>query len=101
MTATTTNPEIGEHLDVAGISTNDHDHDHGHSNDAQPPVLLLHGSGPGVPAWTNWRTALPGLSADLRVLAPDIVGFGYTDRPEHFSYTRETGRPTCLAFSTH
>jgi 2-hydroxymuconate-semialdehyde hydrolase len=86
-TTSTTNPEIGCRLDVAGIGTNYHDH--GHGSGAEPPALLLHGSGPGVSAWANWRTALPGLSAGRRVLAPDIVGFGYTDRPDGFTYTRE------------
>jgi len=87
VTATDTNPEIGRRVDVAGIGTNYHDH--GRSTDAQPPVLLLHGSGPGVSAWANWRTVLPRLSQRRRVLAPDIVGFGYTDRPGDFAYTRE------------
>jgi hypothetical protein len=98
MTATTTNPEIGEHLgrrDQHQLPRPRPLQRRPAARAAAARVRL------GVPAWANWRTALPGLSADLRVLAPDIVGFGYTDRPEHFSYTCETGRPTCLAFSTH
>ena len=27
-----------------------------------PPVLLLHGSGPGVSAWANWRLTIPALA---------------------------------------
>ncbi|TYB49688.1 alpha/beta fold hydrolase [Actinomadura chibensis] len=43
------------------------------------PVVLLHGSGPGVSAWSNWAGALPALAASgHRVLAPDIAGFGGT-----------------------
>lgn len=74
------NPEIGLNIDAGGISTNYHDVGRG------PVVVLLHGSGPGVSAWANWRPVLPLLSDRFRVVAPDIVGFGYTDRPEGFDY---------------
>jgi 2-hydroxymuconate-semialdehyde hydrolase len=43
---------------------------------------MLHGSGPGVTAWANWNKLFPLLSVHYRVVAPDMVGFGYTDRPE-------------------
>jgi pimeloyl-ACP methyl ester carboxylesterase len=95
MTTSTTNPEIGSRIDVSGIGTNYHDHG---DPTNEPPVLLLHGSGPGVSAWANWRTALPGLSAGRRALAPDIVGFGYTDRPDDFRYTRENWVSHLLGF---
>ncbi len=39
-------------------------------------VLLLHGSGPGANAMSNWQFALPFLGADYHCLAPDIAGFG-------------------------
>lgn len=86
-TTDTANPEIGWRISANGIGTNYHDV--GTATDGRPPVLLLHGSGPGVSAWANWRTVLPGLSRGQRVIAPDIVGFGYTDRPHGFDYTRE------------
>ena len=44
------------------------------------PVILLHGSGPGVSAWTNWRGVIPALADGFRVIAPDMAGFGYTER---------------------
>ena len=68
------NLEVGETVDVGGVRTNYHDVGSG------PPVLLIHGSGPGVSAWANWRLTLPALSERFRVLAPDVVGFGYTER---------------------
>jgi 2-hydroxymuconate-semialdehyde hydrolase len=70
-----TNPEIAQSVIAAGIRTNYHDVGNG------APVLLIHGSGPGVSAWANWRTVLPELSKGRRVIAPDMVGFGYTERP--------------------
>ncbi len=65
-------PEVGEVVDVAGVATNHHDVGSG------PPVLLVHGSGPGVSAWANWRLTLPALAPRFRVLAPDLLGFGHT-----------------------
>ncbi|MFG1603175.1 alpha/beta fold hydrolase [Actinoplanes sp. NPDC049265] len=67
--------EQGLSIDVNGVRTNYHDRGDG------PPLLLIHGSGPGVSAWANWRTVLPVLSERWRVVAPDILGFGYTERP--------------------
>jgi len=43
------------------------------------PIVLLHGSGPGVSGLVNWRLALPALGERFRVLAPDLVGFGETE----------------------
>ncbi len=74
------NPEIGRRIDAGGIETNYHDRGEGR------PVVLLHGSGPGVTAWANWRLVIPELARNCRVLAPDIVGFGYTERPTDASY---------------
>lgn len=70
-------PEIGETIIAAGMATNLHDTvvDPGGGT-----VLLLHGSGPGVTAWANWRLTIPMLAQRFRVIAPDIVGFGYTER---------------------
>lgn len=49
------------------------------------PVLLLHGFGASSYAW---RGVLPRLASTYRVVAPDLNGFGYTQRPEGFkSYT--------------
>lgn len=79
-----TTPELGTIIDVAGIATNVHVAGDG------PPVLLLHGSGPGVTAWANWRLTIPVLGRHFRVVAPDIVGFGFTQRPEDVAYDLAT-----------
>lgn len=65
---------VGARIAAAGIETNYHDSGSG------APVILLHGSGPGVSAWTNWKRVMPALAGDFRVLAPDMAGFGYTER---------------------
>ena len=69
------NLEIAKSVTASGIRTNVHD------IGAGPPVLLIHGSGPGVSAWANWRLLMPELAQRSRVIAPDMVGFGFTDRP--------------------
>lgn len=83
-TVETHNPEVAHSIDVGGIATNYHDVGTG------DPVLLIHGSGPGVSAWANWRAVLPVLSERYRVIAPDVLGFGYTERPEGVSYDLAT-----------
>ena len=66
-------PEIGKSLVVGGSVTNYHDLGEG------DPVLFVHGSGPGVTAWANWRLNLPEFAKSFRVIAPDMFGFGYSD----------------------
>lgn len=68
-------PEIGATLDAGGIKTNYLEAGDG------PPVVLVHGSGPGVTGYANWRLTMPVLANRFRVIAPDMVGFGYTERP--------------------
>ncbi len=55
------------------------------------PLLLLHGSGPGVSAWTNWRRVMPAFAEKFHVLAPDLAGFGYTERSMISHTTSRTG----------
>jgi pimeloyl-ACP methyl ester carboxylesterase len=67
------------HRDIATGTTRTHYLESG----AGDPVVLLHGSGPGVSALANWRFAIPVLAEDRRALAPDLIGFGQTatDQP--------------------
>lgn len=78
------NPEVGKRIKADGIDTNYHDLGSGF------PVLMIHGSGPGVSAWANWRLVIPALSKARRVIAPDMVGFGYTERPAGIRYDLDT-----------
>ncbi|HEY3924497.1 MAG TPA: alpha/beta hydrolase, partial [Acidothermaceae bacterium] len=61
-------------------------------------VLMLHGSGPGVSALANWQHNIPTLAQRFRVLAPDIVGFGTTERPEDIVYSLRTWTDHVWAF---
>jgi 2-hydroxymuconate-semialdehyde hydrolase len=77
------NPEIGQSIQTGSIVTNYHDIGTGE------PVLLLHGSGPGVSAWANWRLSIQSLKGDFRLLAPDLAGFGFTRTPTDIVYSRQ------------
>jgi 2-hydroxymuconate-semialdehyde hydrolase len=92
------------YLDVAGVSTALIDvapinpRSPGTSDGTgPPPVLLLHGSGPGVTAAANWRPVIPALSEDRRVLAPDQLGFGGTATGEPRTYGRAAWTEHALA----
>jgi 2-hydroxymuconate-semialdehyde hydrolase len=62
-----------------------------------PPVLLLHGSGPGVTAFANWRPIIPALAARRRVIAPDQLGFGGTATGAPRTYGRAAWTDHALA----
>jgi len=49
-----------------------------------PPVLLLHGE----PTWSYlWRNVIPPLvAAGYRAIAPDLIGFGLSDKPADISW---------------
>ncbi|PHN54033.1 2-hydroxy-6-oxo-2,4-heptadienoate hydrolase [Pseudomonas sp. ICMP 8385] len=83
MNAPQQSPEIGREIIAAGYRTNLHDQGEGF------PVLLIHGSGPGVTAWANWRGIIPQLAQTRRVVAPDMLGFGYSDRPADGRYHQQ------------
>ena len=76
-------PEIGQRIVAAGIETNYHDVGDGH------PLLMIHGSGPGVSAWANWRLVMPALARQARVIAPDMAGFGFSARPDGYTYSMD------------
>ena len=80
------NPEIASSIRTGGFNSNVHDVGTGSGT----PVLMIHGSGPGVSAWANWRQAIPALAGSRRVIAPDMVGFGYTDPPSGIEYSMDT-----------
>jgi pimeloyl-ACP methyl ester carboxylesterase len=79
-------------IDAGGIETNYLEAGSGE------PVIMLHGSGPGVSALANWQHNIPTLAQRFRVLAPDIVGFGATERPDDIIYSLRTWTDHVWAF---
>ncbi|TWB25661.1 alpha/beta fold hydrolase [Nitrospirillum bahiense] len=53
-----------------------------------PTVVFIHGSGPGASAASNfsrnWRAFA---DAGFRVILPDLIGYGASDKPTHVDYT--------------
>ena len=79
-------------IDAGGIETSYLDAGTGE------PIVMLHGSGPGVSAIANWQHNIGTLSQRFRVLAPDIVGFGATERPDDVVYSLRTWTDHIWAF---
>ncbi len=92
MRASEGNPEVGVSIQTGAVLTNYHDMGSG------DPVLLLHGSGPGVSAWANWRLTIQSLKTKFRVLAPDLAGFGYSICPSEMVYSRESWLEQIIRF---
>lgn len=65
----------GRSVDVAGVPVRVHELGEG------PPVLLLHGSGPGTTGWGAWAAVASALAPRHRVVVPDQAGFGATPAP--------------------
>lgn len=91
MTETTT-PEIGSTVAANGVSTNYLEAGSGN------PVVFVHGSGPGVTAYANWRLNLPVLARHFHCYAPDMVGFGFTERPAGIDYSLQKWVDHLLGF---
>lgn len=54
----------------------------------EPVALLVHGSGPGSTAEGSWAWLVPELrERGLAVVAPDLAGFGWTERVPGFEYS--------------
>ena len=51
------------------------------------PVILLHGSGPGASAWSNFSQNIEALAKKYRVIALDFPGWGQSDE-----FNPETGK---------
>ncbi|WP_176595025.1 MULTISPECIES: alpha/beta fold hydrolase [Sphingobium] len=74
------NPAAGASIVADGLRTHYLDAGRGE------PIILLHGSGPGVSAWENWAGLIPVMAQHRRVIALDIPGFGATERKADGQY---------------
>ncbi len=86
-------PEIGKTVTADGIATN-----YLEAGTSGDPVVFVHGSGPGVTAYANWRLVLPILGERYQCYAPDMVGFGFTERPDGVTYSLDTWVGQLLGF---
>jgi len=82
---------------VGGVSTAVIDTGEPAAGSQYPPLLLLHGSGPGVSGLANWRPVIPALSRTRRVIAPDQLGFGGTATGEARTWGRKPWTDHALA----
>jgi pimeloyl-ACP methyl ester carboxylesterase len=89
---TTSTKTASKRIEAAGIDTAFLESGSG------DPVVMLHGSGPGVSATANWQHNIPTLASTFHVLAPDIVGFGQTERPDDVVYSLRTWTDHVWAF---
>lgn len=92
MTTGTALSRQGSRVTCGGIDTHYHDVGSG------LPVVLLHGSGPGVTARSNWERTIEALSGDFRTIAPEMVGYGATERPPGIAYGVSTWMRHVLDF---
>ena len=60
-----------------------------------PPLLLIHGF--PTASW-DWCALWPGLVARYRLLALDLMGFGFSDKPRTFPYSTAAQADLCEAF---
>ena len=45
-----------------------------------PPLVLLHGTGPGASGWSNFRLTIPAFADRYRVIVPDLPRFGKSSK---------------------
>lgn len=63
------------------------------------PLLLVHGSGPGVSGRVNWQGTMGSeLAGSHRMLAPDVVGFGETRGPADLPLDHESRVAHLISF---
>jgi haloacetate dehalogenase len=62
-----------------------------------PPVYLLHGF---PETWFGWRKQIPALAEKYTVVAPDLRGYGLTDKPAA-GYDKRTMANDVLALMDH
>ncbi|MCS7080151.1 MAG: alpha/beta fold hydrolase [Chloracidobacterium sp.] len=60
-----------------------------------PPVVFIHGH---ATSHFTWRYQVAALQADFRVFAPDLLGFGRSDKPRDTAYTVELWTAQIIAF---
>jgi 4,5:9,10-diseco-3-hydroxy-5,9,17-trioxoandrosta-1(10),2-diene-4-oate hydrolase len=70
--------ETSRSTKVGGLAVHYHEAGSGY------PLIMLHGAGPGVSAWSNFSGNLPGYSEHFRTFLIDQPGFGGTEAPAEY-----------------
>src|SRR5882762_9821468 len=57
---------------------------HYHEAGSGTPLVLLHGAGPGVSAWSNFSGNFAGYAENYRTILVDMPGFGKSGHPDQY-----------------
>ncbi len=63
-----------------------------------PALLLIHGF--PTASW-DWEALWPKLTLRWRVMAPDLIGFGFSDKPRDYAYSLVDQADVCEAVLRH
>ena len=82
-----------KYVNAAGINT------HYYEAGAGEALILLHGGGAGADSFGNWRGCMAGFAEHFHVYAVDMVGFGFTDKPDpsEYAYTQQARNEHIIA----
>lgn len=75
------NADYSRFVEVDGVTVHYQEAGDSHA----PPVLLIHGFASSNLVWS--KVLLPLAEAGFRVIAPDLLGYGYSGKPRHLEYT--------------
>ena len=71
----------GRYAEAGGMRLHYHEAGPDGGQRGATPVVMLHGGGPGAPAWSNFGPNLPVFAERFRTLLVDQPGFGKSGRP--------------------
>ena len=73
---------------------------HYHEAGEGPPVIFVHGSGPGGSGWSNFQGNFKELADEgFRCLVPDLIGYGHSSKPADAEYSLQFLTDGLLAFA--
>ncbi len=81
------------YIDINGVNT------HYYEAGAGEALILLHGGGAGADSFGNWRGCLSSFAEQHHVYAVDMIGFGFTDKPDpqDYSYSQQARNEHIIA----
>lgn len=83
----------GQYFDYAGQSIFYQD-----SGSGQEVILLIHGF--PTSSW-DWYKIWPELAKHYRLIAPDLIGFGWSAKPKNYTYSIADQAELCLSLLSH